>query len=78
MKTMSFYAGDDDLERIKAEQDRFAAMGIRISKSAAIRSLILRASQAGEETEAAAVENQKIDYATIDTMHYREKGKVFT
>ena len=49
MRTMSFYAGDDEVMRIQAEQERFAALGIRISKSSAIRSLILRASQATHE-----------------------------
>lgn len=66
MKTTSFYAGDDDLRRIEAEQDRLAAMGIRISKSAAIRYLILRASQA--EPGAAAPAD---GFETIDKDIYR-------
>jgi hypothetical protein len=49
MRTMSFYAGDDDLERIQAEQERVAAMGFRISKSEAIRAMLLRAAQPAPE-----------------------------
>ena len=79
MKTMSFYVGDEDLERIQAEQERFAVMGIRISKSAAIRSLIQRASSpAVEAAEPPQAEEQVVNSTTTDTMHFREKGKLFT
>ena len=49
MRIISFYAGDDELARIQAEQDRFAAMGFRISESAAIRSLILQTQKSADE-----------------------------
>lgn len=43
MKTMRFYAGEKDVERIQAEQERLAAAGDGASETEAIRSLISRA-----------------------------------
>ena len=73
MKTLSFYMGDDDLERIKAEQDRFAAMGMRVSMSAAIRSLIQRGAESTGDTAPPAPANHgAADYAPV-----QGKGKIF-
>lgn len=70
MKTTSFYAGDDDFERIQAEQERLAAIGIRVSKSAAIRSLILRASQIKSDA-AQVTQAQPDEFETADKDIYR-------
>ncbi len=43
MKTLSFHAGEEDIARIQAEQERLASIGSAASESEAIRSLISRA-----------------------------------
>lgn len=75
---MSFYVGDEDLDRIRAEQERCAAMGIRVSKSAAIRSLIFRASETAPKSAAAAAPAEKTFNREIsDPVQFRQKGKIF-
>jgi hypothetical protein len=77
MKTISFYAGADEMQRIKAEQERFAAMGIRLSKSAAIRALILRASESSDQAlpvpQAEALNPENGGFWPVQA-----KGKVYT
>ena len=79
---MSFYAGDDDLERIHDEQERVAAMGFRISKSEAIRAMLLRAAQPAdavsqvEQTQptpsaAPVTQTQPADFEAADKNIYR-------
>lgn len=45
VKTITFYADEDDVRRIEAEQDHFGDAGIRISPAEAIRSLMRRAAE---------------------------------
>lgn len=54
MIKVPFYACEEDLQLIRAEQDRFARSGIKITESEAIRSLLLRASANAEEAARAA------------------------
>lgn len=50
MKTISFYADDEDIRLIRDEQMRLAALGGSASESEAIRTFITRAAAAGNGT----------------------------
>lgn len=59
-KTLAFSTTDDDRKRIKAEQARLAGLGAAASTSAAIRSLIFRASTATDTAASGRVLNDGV------------------
>lgn len=58
--------GDNELAIIEAEQKRLAAQGVRVSKSQAVRTLILRGS--------AVTNKANGDPATVQSEHFKMTG----
>jgi hypothetical protein len=59
MKEITFYACEEDLELIRAEQERLSTAGMRVSQSEAIRSLILSSRVIASNVEAPAPKGLK-------------------